>query len=315
MKITFTCMKAIGKVICLVILFFYPALLFSQEKLLGEITEIRDLSYVIGKTDTSGKRKLNLVLPKAQKDAPLLIWIGGGAWSYVDRNQEMELCKKIAKEGIAVASVGHSLSPATWKDPKYNTGIQHPEHIKDVAMAFKWLYDHAAEYGYSPSNIFVGGFSSGGHLAALLSMDERYLKNYGLSASNIRGILPIGGTYDIAHYYQILSASDKKLADSHVKGVFGSTEQEWLDASPTHYMQHLRVPMLLISESNTYPYATFFEEKIRQSGFKKMEVHHFQEMTHGGLWKHMSFQDQSKYRDVLIQFIQSQAQPAQESRN
>jgi acetyl esterase/lipase len=182
-------------------------------------------------------------------------------------------------------------------------------------MAFKWLYNHAAEYGYSSSNIFVGGFSSGGHLAALLSMDERYLKNHGLSASNIRGILPIGGTYDIAHYYQVLSAGDKKLADSHVKGVFGSTEKEWLDASPTHYIQHLRVPMLLISESNTYPYATFFEEKIRQSEFKKVEVHHFQEMTHGGLWKHMSFQDQSKYRDVLIQFIQSQAQPAQETRN
>jgi hypothetical protein len=93
MKSTFTSMQAIGKIIYLTILFFYPALVFSQEKLLGEITEIRDLSYIIGKADTSGKQKLNLVLPKGKKDVPLLIWIGGGAWSYVDRNQEMELCR------------------------------------------------------------------------------------------------------------------------------------------------------------------------------------------------------------------------------
>jgi hypothetical protein len=294
--------------------FFLPAVLFSQGKMSDEITEIRDLSYATGK-DTSDKQKLNLVLPKGKTDAPLLVWIGGGAWSYVDRNQEMEFCKKIAKEGIAVASVGHRLSPATWKDPSYTTGIQHPEHIKDIAMAFKWLYDHATEYGYSTSNIFVGDFSSGGHLATLLGMDERYLKKYGLSADQIKGILPIGGTYDIAHYYQVLSAGDKQLADSHVKGVFGSTEKQWLDASPTHYMQHMRVPMLLISESNTYPYATFFEDKIRQSGFKKLEVHHFQEMTHGGLWKHISFEDKSKYRDVMVGFIQSQAQSLQESSN
>jgi predicted esterase len=286
-------------------LLYVPAL-YAQTKDSLAYTEILNISYYTGTGAASSYHKLNLVLPKGKTNMPLLLWIGGGAWSYVDRHQEMELARKIAGQGIAVASVGHRLSPATWKDPALNTGIQHPEHIKDIAKAFKWLYDHASQYGYSQNDLFVGGFSSGGHLAALLGLDHRYLKAEGSSIQQIKGIIPMSGTYDIPHYYQILSASSgQQLADSHVKGVFGNSEKDFLDASPTTYLQNLSLPMLLISDTNTYPYAKFFEDKIKATGFTKLQVLHSTELKHGELWKNLSFADKSKYRDTLVDFINS----------
>jgi len=277
---------------------------YGQDAPYREFIEINDLSYYSG-TDASLYHKLNLVMPKGKDNFPLLLWIGGGAWSYVDRNIEMDVARKFAREGIAVATVGHRLSPAVWKDSSLTTGIKHPEHIKDIARAFKWLNDNASKYGYSQTNIFVGGFSSGAHLTALLAMDDEYLKNVGCSIDQIRGIIPIAGTYDIPHYYKVLSEGNPALANDHVKGVFGNTNEEFLDASPTSYIKGLKVPMLLISDKSTYKYTTFFEDKVRESGFKNFEVIHVQELGHGPLWKNLSFEEQSKYRDRIVEFIKN----------
>lgn len=270
-------------------------------------TELMDLSYFQGEGEADDNQKLNLVLPKGVKDAPLLIWIGGGAWSYVDRNMEMDLARKVAKEGIAVASVGHRLSSAVWKDPKLNTGVKHPAHVEDVAMAVKWLLDHAEEYGYSENQIVIGGFSSGAHLASLLSMDPRYLENWKLDTDLFKGLIPIGGTYDVPDYHRAFKESETQshLAKEHVQAVFGESQEGFLQASPISYMQNLKTPMLLMSDTNTANYCRIFEQAIQESGFKQVEVH-YAELGHGDLWRNMSYDDESNYRELLIAFIKDQ---------
>jgi len=78
-----------------------------------EFSKFTNISYAqtIG-DERDSLQMLNLLVPDTQKSAPLLLWIGGGAWSYVDRNMEMNFAENLAAQGIAVASVGHRLSPA-----------------------------------------------------------------------------------------------------------------------------------------------------------------------------------------------------------
>src|SRR5262249_32979718 len=45
--------------------------------------------------------------------------------------------------------------------------------------------------------IFVCGHSAGGHLVSLLTTDETYLKEHGLTTKAIRGTIPISGVYNI----------------------------------------------------------------------------------------------------------------------
>lgn len=271
----------------------------------SNVIEYRDLSYLDTKEDqVDSLRMLNLVLPKTESDSPLLIWIGGGAWSYVDRNQEMAIARKLAENGIAVASVGHRLSPATWLDPALNTGIQHPHHIIDLSDAIKWLYENADRYGYSKEKLFIGGFSSGAHLAALICMDESYLREKGLSTEIFKGVIPISGTYDIPDYYTTLSNSDRpELGDLHAKAVFGETQEVFIKASPITYLNNLSTPMLLMSDNDMYNYTKLFEDKVIEKSPKDFVAVYTRNMSHSDLWLDLSNAQSSIYRDKIISFI------------
>ena len=130
-----------SKTVFFSILFFAVAnAALSQANQKFELTEHDDLLYLDREAvENDSLQRLHLVLPKTDESFPLFIWIGGGAWAYGDRRQEMDLARRFGEKGIAVASIGHRLSPAIWRDSSLNTGIQHPEHIEDVASAVKWL--------------------------------------------------------------------------------------------------------------------------------------------------------------------------------
>jgi len=297
------------KIILLMVLFGLAVSHTNGQITYGKsLKETNDILYVEGsKIENDSLQRLNIILPVGSSDYPLLIWIGGGAWSYVNRNMEMDLGRKFAEQQIAFASIGHRLSSAIWKDSTLTHGVRHPEHIKDVAAAFKWLYDHASNFGYSQNLIFVGGFSSGAHLTALHAMDKSYLKEVGLSTDKIKGIIPIAGAYDILDYYKVFlnSESNSSMADTHVKAVFGETEHDFIAASPTEYINNLSTPMLLLSENNTYNYTKIFEDKIRTTKYRNFQVIHIHRMGHGELWRDLSYDENSVYRDFIVNFIKT----------
>ncbi|OEK04868.1 alpha/beta hydrolase [Roseivirga misakiensis] len=273
---------------------------------IAQLSVFKDLSYVEDGTG-SKHQKLSLVLPENSSETPLLIWIGGGAWSYVDYNLELNFAKKFAETGVAVATVGHRLSPATWRDPDLNKGVQHPAHVNDLASAIKWLYDHATEYGYSQEKIFIGGFSSGGHLAALVDLDRKYLGAQNLPKDLFKGIIPISGAYDITHYHTTFkNGSQPELAIQHVEAVFGSTSEALIDASPMTYLENLSTPMLIISDGTVNRYTEYFEAALDKTSFNEYRFVYARELSHTELWRQMSFSDSSQYRDLITSFIQTQ---------
>lgn len=270
------------------------------------LREVTDLPYV---NDGDELQQLNLVLPRGTDTLPpLLLWLGGGAWAFVDKEQEMPLARLIAGEGIAVASVGHRLSSGAWRDPSLPaTGVQHPAHIEDAAAAFHWLREHAAEYGYDAERIFVGGYSCGAQLAALLGSDPRYLAAYGYEPSDIRGLLPIAGAYDITHYHDFFAnhadPEVQALAAGHVETVFGSDPAGWRAASPVVYLDRLDLPMLLMSEIGLYNYTKVYEDAIRASSYRKATIYHVLNLDHGGLWRDLAHNQRSRHRAVMVEFI------------
>jgi len=275
-----------------------------------EITEYPDLRYVAqALVANDSLQRLDLYVPSVASPTPLLIWIGGGAWSYVDRKMEADIARKLAQQGIAVAAVGHRLSPATWRDPSMSAGVQHPKHVEDVASAVRWLYDHAAEYGYDTDQFFVGGYSSGGHLAALLTLDPSYLQAQGLEMGLFQGVIPISGAYDIENYYQAFAEGGRpQMAETHVQAVFGYQEGDLLAASPTHYLQNHEVPMLLMTDNTVFRYTRLYEDRIREAGITDVQVVYSYEFSHADLWRNMSQAEHSRYRNILVDFILSQAQ-------
>jgi acetyl esterase/lipase len=102
--------------------------------------------------------KLDLYLPPQSKDAPLLVWVHGGAWRSGSR-EAMPLAKLVAK-GWAIASVDYRLSPVA----------KFPAQIHDIKAAIRFLRARQRQYGYDAEHVVIAGGSAGGHLAALVGV-------------------------------------------------------------------------------------------------------------------------------------------------
>jgi acetyl esterase/lipase len=149
---------------------------------------IRNLSYYDGEGADDTLHRLDLYLPRGCRDFPVLVFVHGGAWSRGDKNElgiYNALGRCFARQGIGLVCPNYRLSP----------GVKHPEHVRDIARAFAWTFRNIARYGGRPEELFIGGHSAGGHLAALLAADETYLKGVGLTLGNVRGALPMSGLF------------------------------------------------------------------------------------------------------------------------
>jgi len=260
-----------------------------------------DLAYYTGPDADADKHKLDLYLPQDKANAPVLLWIHGGAWVTGSRKQEAALAKNLVAKGVGVAVMSYRLSNGTWMNPDFQGTAQHPDHIQDCARAFKWLRDKAATYGYDASQLFVGGYSAGGHLSALLCMDEQYLKAEGLRFSDVKGAIPMAGAYDMVHYYNgHVEGNGKEMADAHVLGVFGDLA-DVKKASPTEYIEHSTVPMLVISETDTYDLTKVLEEQVQDK--KHIEFYHVRDKNHNELYFDLVRNPKSEHTEKMASFL------------
>jgi acetyl esterase/lipase len=154
------------------------------------VEQVRDVAYYDGPDADTRYHRLDLFLPKGQRDYPVVLLIHGGGWTRGDNRSfglYSAVAECLARQGIGVVLPNYRLSP----------GVKHPEHVRDVARAFAWTHAHIADYGGCPQKLFIAGHSAGGHLAALLATDETYLRAEGLRTADVKGVIGVSGVYRI----------------------------------------------------------------------------------------------------------------------
>jgi acetyl esterase/lipase len=198
-----------------------------------DVQVVRNVAYYEGADADPVRHRLDLYLPRGRKDFPVVFFIHGGAWLHGNKNHfgiYAGLGRCFAKHGIGMVSTNYRLSPA----------VKHPEHVRDVARAFAWTHKNIAKYGGRPDEIFVAGHSAGGHLAALLTTDARYLQSHGLRPADIRGTVPVSGLYTIPN-----------LPLLHK--VFGKDPAVLRDAAPLTHVSPDLPPFLIIYSDGELP--------------------------------------------------------------
>src|SRR4051794_29628261 len=145
----------------------------------------RDIPYAGVQDD---KRTLDVYAPAGAKDLPVVFWIHGGGWQAGDKADVKLKPQAFMDKGFVFVSTNYRLLPS----------VDMGTLIRDVAQSFRWVQDHAAEYGGDPKRVLVGGHSAGAQLAAILCTDERYLKEQGVPFDVLKGCVPVDGdTYDV----------------------------------------------------------------------------------------------------------------------
>lgn len=185
--------------------------------------------------DAGVETSLDVYSPSSGADLPIICWIHGGGWQ-IGNKERVDLKKRAFNEkGFVLVSINYRLHPET----------DYKGQAHDVAQAIRWIKMHAKEFGGTPERIFVMGHSAGAHLAALVSTDERYLKEQGLTLKNIRGVILLdGAAYDIPRQIELAALPRMKQM---YETVFTKDSKTQHDASPiAHVEKGKSIPPFLI---------------------------------------------------------------------
>ena len=179
---------------------------------------------------------------QARNSLPVVFWIHGGGWQTGDKGDVSLKPKVLAERGMIFVSTNYRLLPEVTMD----------ELVGDVASSLGWVHRNIARYGGDPRQIIVGGHSAGAQLAALICIDDKYLKKEGVSFEVLKGCIPVDGdTYDIPKI--IMTAEHRqavyggKMFTFGHRQKFGNDPEKHVDFSAvTHVTKGKRIPPFLI---------------------------------------------------------------------
>jgi acetyl esterase/lipase len=142
----------------------------------------RNIAYGQGR-----RRDLDLYAPAVMPiGMPIIVFIHGGAWNSGDKGEYTFVGDALSSRGFLTVVPNYRLVPQ----------VRFPEFIEDCALAVRWISDHAAELGGDPSRIVLMGHSAGAYNAMMLGLDPRYLRQAGVNAQSIKGVIGVSGPYD-----------------------------------------------------------------------------------------------------------------------
>jgi acetyl esterase/lipase len=185
---------------------------------------------------------LDIHAPDGAKNLPVVFWIHGGGWQGGDKSDVQIKPRVLGERGMVFVSTNYRLLPH----------VEMKELIQDVAKALGWVHKTIAQHGGDPRRIFVMGHSAGAQLAALLCIDDRYLKAEGVPFDVLKGCVPVDGdTYDLpaiimtAELRQTLHGIPLPEYGHRVK--FGNDPKKHIDFSAvTHVAKGKGIPPFLI---------------------------------------------------------------------
>jgi arylformamidase len=206
----------------------------------------RDLAYVEPKNE---RQTLDVYAPAEGKDHPVVFWIHGGGWVMGDKSSVQGKPLAFVDRGFVFVSTNYRLLPH----------VDMETIIRDVAKSLGWVHAHIAEYGGDPKRIFVMGHSAGAQLAALVCIDDRYLKSEGVPFDVLKGCVPVDGdTYDVPAIIETAETRRRVHGQPQLKlghrEKFGNDPEKHRDFSAvTHVAKGKGIPPFLILHVAEHP--------------------------------------------------------------
>jgi arylformamidase len=107
----------------------------------------------------------------------LLVFIHGGYWQELSKNESSFLAPAWHDAGFAHATIGYTLAPEATIS----------EIVDQCVSAIDWLKSNASKFSFDADNIVVAGSSAGAYLAAACA-----------ARTPLRGIVLVSGVFDVA---------------------------------------------------------------------------------------------------------------------
>ncbi|EMR14040.1 Alpha/beta hydrolase fold-3 domain-containing protein [Methylophaga lonarensis MPL] len=171
------------------------------------------------------RQQLDVYQPEAAAKAlPVVVFFYGGSWSAGNRQDYKFVAEALVSEQMLVVVPDYRVYPE----------VGFPVFVEDAAAAVAWVINNIADFGGDADQVFVAGHSAGAHIAALVSLDNRYLAQHQLQPTQLSGMIGLAGPYDFL-----------PLTSAKLKRIFADEQDQW-QSQPINFVDAGHPPMLLM---------------------------------------------------------------------
>jgi len=171
------------------------------------------------------RHSLDICRPANAVAAPVVVFFYGGAWRSGNKGLYRYVAKALARRGYVAVVPDYRVYPE----------VRYPDFLDDGALVVRWVKDNIGRFGGDPNKIFLKGHSAGAHIAAMLTLDARWLHKVGLAPGrDIAGLIGIAGPYDYL-----------PLRDATLKLIFGGADRP--ETQPIFHVAPGAPPALLMT--------------------------------------------------------------------
>lgn len=175
--------------------------------------------------DATDGLSLDVYAPPNARSAPVVVFFYGGSWKSGKRQWYRWVGEALAAQGIVTVVPDYRQWPKVRLDG----------FMRDGAEAVRWAHDHAGDFGGDTTHLFVMGHSAGGHIAALLATDARWLGAVGMKPRDLSGFIGLAGPYDFL-----------PLTNDDFIDMFGQTAEQQARSQPVNFVEGDEPPALLL---------------------------------------------------------------------
>ena len=155
---------------------------------------VLDVRYGPGENET-----LDIFPAAAGSGAPVLLFIHGGYWRAMDKNDYSFIADVFQPAGATTVVINYDLCPTVTLDTI----------VEQSNRSIAWTWRNIADYRGDPDRLYVSGASAGGHLTAMALAHD--WEGEGLPADIIKGAVPITGVMDCEPVLDITVNAEVRL--------------------------------------------------------------------------------------------------------
>jgi acetyl esterase/lipase len=175
-------------------------------------------------------QRLDVYRPEGAADAPVVVFVHGGALTRGDKNANAEVYANVmyffARHGVVGINTNYRLAPEH----------RYPSAALDIGSAVAWARANVADHGGDPDRIFLVGHSSGGTHAATWAYDPAI---HGAAGPGVAGLVLLSGRL----------TADNRPGDPNAAGVeayFGTDPSLYPSRSPVSHGAASDVPTFIV---------------------------------------------------------------------
>jgi len=229
----------------------------------------------------SRKQSVDVYIPYGEPPYPVLVFVHGGSFHFVDKKTYRRLCSVFASNGFLVINADYRLAPAH----------TFPEQFSDVGSAVRWAFDNAGRFGGDSKRMFLGGDSAGACLVSAYAsangkrelMDALSI-DQGIPHESLRGILLFYGLYDFDTALETGFSQIETMAHGFMGADPLVYEKRASVASSIRHLDERFPPSLLVSgeEDLLHSETVAFQKELERVGVEHETVYIEKSWYHGG---------------------------------